>query len=192
MIAVDIGEFEKMEGCVTCLSVLVDGKGELRMANLTRGPGPGVLDGVHHYVNKGAPHDSQQPPTSYRRRLAGGLVVAGCGGGGNQATAASAPDDHRRGLAHGRRRRTTASLGKILVDSKGRTVYLFQKDTGSMSTCSGACATNWPPVTTTGKPRAGTGVTASMLGTTTRSDGTKQVTYNGHPLYLYIGRPERG
>ena len=76
-------------------------------------------------------------------------------------------------------------LGAILVDSKDRTVYLFEKDTGPKSTCSGACATEWPPVTTSGKPSAGKGVTASMLGTTKRSDGTTQVTYNGHPLYLF-------
>jgi predicted lipoprotein with Yx(FWY)xxD motif len=118
------------------------------------------------------------------------LVVAGCGSGG-QATAASKPKTTTGGSA------TigvsdNSSLGKILVDSQGRTVYLFQKDTGSMSTCSGACATNWPPVTTTGKPSAGTGVTASMLGATTRSDGSKQVTYNGHPLYLYSGDQSAG
>jgi predicted lipoprotein with Yx(FWY)xxD motif len=119
------------------------------------------------------------------------LVVAGCGGGGGQATAASKPKTTSGGSA------TigvsdNSSLGKILVDSKGRTVYLFQKDTGPMSTCSGACATDWPPVTSTAKPTAGTGVTASMLGTTTRSDGSKQVTYNGHPLYLYVGDQSAG
>jgi predicted lipoprotein with Yx(FWY)xxD motif len=85
-----------------------------------------------------------------------------------------------------------SNLGKVLVDSQGRTVYLFKKDTGSMSTCSGACATDWPPVTSTGKPSAGTGVTASMLGTTARSDGSKQVTYGGHPLYLYVGDQNAG
>ena len=61
-----------------------------------------------------------------------------------------------------------------------------------MSTCSGACATQWPPVISKGKPSAGTGVTASMLSTTTRSDGSKQVTYNGHPLYTYIGDQSAG
>jgi predicted lipoprotein with Yx(FWY)xxD motif len=78
-----------------------------------------------------------------------------------------------------------SGLGKILVDSTGRSVYLFEKDTGPRSTCSGACAAEWPPVTTTGKPTAGDGLTASMLGTTKRSDGTMQVTYNGHPLYRF-------
>ena len=78
-------------------------------------------------------------------------------------------------------------LGKILVDSQGRTVYLFKQDTGTKSTCFGACATNWPPVRVTGKPTAGSGATASMLGTTKRSDGQPQVTYDGHPLYRFAG-----
>jgi predicted lipoprotein with Yx(FWY)xxD motif len=112
------------------------------------------------------------------------VVVAGCGGGSDQATAASASSSTAGGSS------TigvsdVGSLGKVLVDSQGRTVYLFEKDTGPKSTCFGACATEWPPVTTNGKPSAGTGVTASMLGTTKRSDGKTQVTYNGHPLYLF-------
>jgi predicted lipoprotein with Yx(FWY)xxD motif len=111
-------------------------------------------------------------------------VIAGCGGGDNQATAASSNSSSAGGSS------TIGvsdigGLGKVLVDSNGRTVYLFEKDTGPKSTCFGACATEWPPVTTNGKPTAGDGVTASMLGTTKRSDGTTQVTYNGHPLYLF-------
>jgi predicted lipoprotein with Yx(FWY)xxD motif len=78
-------------------------------------------------------------------------------------------------------------LGKILVDSNGRTVYLFEKDTGSKSTCSGACAVQWPPVTTKGKPTVGSGLTSLKVGTTARADGTEQVTYDGHPLYLFKG-----
>ena len=78
------------------------------------------------------------------------------------------------------------SLGTILVDSKGRTIYLFEKDKTKRSTCSGACATNWPPVTTSGAPKAAGGVAARKLGTTKRSDGSTQVTYNGHPLYLFV------
>jgi predicted lipoprotein with Yx(FWY)xxD motif len=116
-------------------------------------------------------------------------VVAGCGGGNNTATASSSQSGSG---SHTIAVSDNSSLGKVLLDSKGRTVYLFQKDTGSMSTCSGACATDWPPVTTTGKPTAGSGLTASMVGTTTRSDGTKQVTYNGHPLYNYVGDQKAG
>ncbi|HEY6596984.1 MAG TPA: hypothetical protein VI011_23205 [Asanoa sp.] len=117
------------------------------------------------------------------------LVVAGCGGGDNQATAASTQSG---GGSKTINVTDNGDLGKILTDSKGRTIYLFEKDTSSNSTCSGACATDWPPVTTTGKPTAGSGVTASMVGTTTRSDGTKQATYNGHPLYLYVGDQKAG
>jgi len=86
----------------------------------------------------------------------------------------------------------TSKLGKILVDSKGLTLYLFVADTSSSSTCSGACAGAWPPLTTTGKPVAGAGVKAALLGTTKRSDGTLEVTYAGHPLYYYAGDTASG
>jgi predicted lipoprotein with Yx(FWY)xxD motif len=77
------------------------------------------------------------------------------------------------------------SLGKILVDGKGMTLYLFEKDKGSKPTCTGECATAWPPLLTTEKPTAGTGVNGAWLGVADRSDGTKQVTYHGWPLYHY-------
>jgi predicted lipoprotein with Yx(FWY)xxD motif len=78
------------------------------------------------------------------------------------------------------------SLGTVLVDAKGRTAYLFEKDKKGKSSCSGQCAVNWPPVLTSGKPKASGGAAASKLGTTKRSDGTTQVTYAGHPLYLFV------
>jgi predicted lipoprotein with Yx(FWY)xxD motif len=77
-------------------------------------------------------------------------------------------------------------LGKIIVNGKSVTMYLFEKDKHGKSACSGACATAWPPLLTKGKPKAGAGVKASLLGTTKRSDGTTQVTYNKHPLYGFI------
>ena len=77
-------------------------------------------------------------------------------------------------------------LGKILVDGRSRTLYLFEKDKHGKSACSGMCATNWPPLLTKGKPKAVSGVKSSLLGTTKRSDGTTQVTYNKHPLYTFI------
>ena len=79
----------------------------------------------------------------------------------------------------------TAALGSFLVDSKGMTLYLYTKDTPNTSTCYGSCASYWPALLTAGAPIAGTGVAASMLGTTTRTDGTSQVTYKGWPLYYY-------
>lgn len=78
-------------------------------------------------------------------------------------------------------------LGTILVDAKGQTLYLFEKDRHGRSACSGACARNWPPSVTRGKPKAGHGVRARLLGTTRRSDGTTEVTYGGHPLYTFVG-----
>jgi predicted lipoprotein with Yx(FWY)xxD motif len=83
-------------------------------------------------------------------------------------------------------------LGKILVDSRGRTLYLFKKDTRAKSRCSGSCAVNWPPLLATGRPRAGSGINASKLATTRRSDGKTQLVYNGHPLYRFIGDEKPG
>jgi predicted lipoprotein with Yx(FWY)xxD motif len=77
------------------------------------------------------------------------------------------------------------SLGRILVDSRGRTLYLFAGDKSRRSMCSGSCASFWPPLLTTGKPRAGAGVKAKLLGTTKRTGGALQVTYRGHPLYTF-------
>ena len=86
----------------------------------------------------------------------------------------------------------STSLGKILVDAQGRSLYLFKKDAGSKSACNGACAASWPPLIAHGKPTAGGGAQASMLGTVGRDDGTMQVTYNGHPLYLFAGDQQPG
>lgn len=87
---------------------------------------------------------------------------------------------------------TTASseLGTILVDDEGRTLYMFDNDTGGESTCYDDCASTWPPVT--GTAAAGDGVDASLIGTTMRTDGTVQVTYNGLPLYLFAGDSAAG
>jgi predicted lipoprotein with Yx(FWY)xxD motif len=94
-------------------------------------------------------------------------------------------------LAAGTARGTTVAvassrLGRILVDGKGVTLYDFVKDKGGTSSCYGACAALWPPLTTTAKPHAGKGVRTSLLGTTKRRDGKLEVTYNGHPLYYFV------
>jgi predicted lipoprotein with Yx(FWY)xxD motif len=83
-------------------------------------------------------------------------------------------------------------IGRILVDSKGRTLYDFPPDHQGVSVCYGACAALWPPLTTKGKPQAGPGVVASLLGTTKRSDGKLEVTYGGHPLYYYVADTKPG
>ena len=78
-----------------------------------------------------------------------------------------------------------SGLGRILVDGRGHTLYLFLKDKRGVSACSGQCAEFWPPLITSAKPRPTAGITAALLGTT-RKDGRLQVTYNHHPLYTFV------
>jgi predicted lipoprotein with Yx(FWY)xxD motif len=121
------------------------------------------------------------------------LAVVGCGGGGGNANAAPA---HPKTTPHPTTavrhapsvRVATTRLGKVLVDSRGRTLYLFTKDSGTKSACSGPCATAWPPLRASGKANAGSGAKASLVGTTAHS----QVTYNGHPLYGFIKDTKSG
>jgi predicted lipoprotein with Yx(FWY)xxD motif len=80
----------------------------------------------------------------------------------------------------------TSKLGRILVDSRGRTLYLFEKDRRGHSACAGTCAGYWPPLLTKSKPTAGGAAKQALLGTTRRADGTRQVTYAGHPLYRFV------
>jgi predicted lipoprotein with Yx(FWY)xxD motif len=111
------------------------------------------------------------------------LAVAACGGSGSTASSsASAPAAATATVSVA----MNAKLGPILVDGNGRTLYLFEADKSPSSTCYGACATYWPPLLTGGAPTAGTGVKASLLGTTRRTDGTTEVTYGGHPLYYVV------
>src|SRR4051794_12941334 len=85
----------------------------------------------------------------------------------------------------------TTKLGRVLVDAHGRTLYLFEKDKHGKSACDGACARAWPPLMTIGRPKAAGGAEAKLLGTTHRTSGT-QVTYAGHPLYLFAGDAKAG
>ncbi|HVY46508.1 MAG TPA: hypothetical protein VHB21_11545 [Minicystis sp.] len=89
---------------------------------------------------------------------------------------------------------TTArtGLGQIIVDGRGRSLYLFEKDAHGRSNCSGLCASYWPPLLTSGTSKAGRGVKATLLGSVRRADGTRQVTYAGHPLYFFSGDAKRG
>ena len=86
----------------------------------------------------------------------------------------------------------TGSLGTFLVDGKGRALYLWEADHGATSACSGACAQAWPPLTITGTPKASGAVRGSLLATTKRADGSREVTYAGHPLYLFAGDSRAG
>jgi len=126
------------------------------------------------------------------------VVAAGCGssssdsggsgssgGGYGSASKPAASGSASVGMAN-------SSVGKILVDANGKTLYLFEKDKSPKSTCDGACASAWPPLTTKGMPKATDGVPAAKLGTSTRADGTTEVTYAGHPLYTYAGDSKAG
>jgi predicted lipoprotein with Yx(FWY)xxD motif len=120
------------------------------------------------------------------------MVAAGCGGK-TSSSSSSAPASSSATANGGATVAVKGStLGAILVDGKGRTLYLFEKDQGTTSSCYGACAGGWPPYTTNGARRAGAGVSASLLGTTTRTDGKTEVTYHGHPLYYFAGDRKPG
>jgi predicted lipoprotein with Yx(FWY)xxD motif len=113
------------------------------------------------------------------------VVVALVGAGTAYAVAASGSATARKSATVKLR---STHLGRVLVDARGRTLYEFLKDKpGGRSRCSGDCAANWPPLTTSGRPRAGDGVSGRMLGTIRRRGGARQVTYAGHPLYRFIG-----
>src|SRR4029453_7523705 len=119
------------------------------------------------------------------------LVLAACGTGGSSAYgaggygAAPAPPSAVGTSATVDLR--DSSLGKIVVDAQGRTLYLFEADKGGKSACDGPCATTWPPYLSNGAPQAGTGASGGLIGTAVRGDGTNQVTYGGHPLYYFVG-----
>jgi predicted lipoprotein with Yx(FWY)xxD motif len=119
------------------------------------------------------------------------LALAACGSGGSstasQSTSGSTSTESAGAGSSGPATVAVADskLGKILVDAKGMTLYLFEKDSNGKSACNAGCAGLWPALTVKGKPAAGQGVDASLLGTTTRDDGSTQVTYAGHPLYRY-------
>jgi predicted lipoprotein with Yx(FWY)xxD motif len=129
-------------------------------------------------------------------------AIAGCGSGGSS----SQPSGYPAGGYGGGAAKTTAAagtgaaivgsakgpLGTYLVDAKGRTVYLFEKDQGAASACSGACAAAWPPLLTKGAPAISGAAKAGDLGTTKRADGTTQITYKGHPLYTYAADARPG
>jgi predicted lipoprotein with Yx(FWY)xxD motif len=114
------------------------------------------------------------------------LALAACSKGTTTAPPASG------GSSTATVQMASTSLGSTLTNADGRTLYLFEQDTGTDSTCTGSCAATWPALTVSGQPTAGTGLDASRLGTTMRSDGKTQVTYNGHPVYIYSGDSAAG
>jgi predicted lipoprotein with Yx(FWY)xxD motif len=133
--------------------------------------------------------------------VAGALALAGCGGSSTSSSSGAAAAPGYGGGTAGASTGSTAasvvstktsSLGTFLVDGQGRTLYLWDADHGPRSTCTAACAQAWPPLTTTGAPKASGAVKSSLLGTATRADGSREVTYAGHPLYTYAGDTRPG
>lgn len=124
--------------------------------------------------------------------------AAACGGSDSSgsspasSSSASAPAPKGGGSSAVAVDEKTGSLGTYLSDSAGRTLYLFAADTGPASTCDGACAAQWPPLTVKNAPAAGTGINSSDLTTLTRPDGSRQVAYHGHPLYYFKGDSAAG
>jgi predicted lipoprotein with Yx(FWY)xxD motif len=114
------------------------------------------------------------------------IIAAGCGGSPTGGGYGSGPPAHVTTVATRHTR-----LGTVLVDGQGRTLYLFEKDKGPSSRCSGACASIWPPLTTA-KAVAGPGLSAAKLGSIKRPDGKSEATYAGHPLYTYAGDTKPG
>ena len=133
--------------------------------------------------------------------VAGALALAACGGSSTSSSSGAAAAPGYGGGTAGASNGSTAasvvstktsSLGTFLVDGQGRTLYLWDADHGPRSTCTAACAQAWPPLTTTGAPKASGAVKSSLLGTATRADGSREVTYAGHPLYRFSGDSRPG
>jgi predicted lipoprotein with Yx(FWY)xxD motif len=124
------------------------------------------------------------------------IAIAGCGGGSSHSGNSTTPQMGANSQASPTTSTTVAvratKLGRILVDSNGRSLYLFEQDKSPASTCYGACASLWPPLTVSGTPKAGAGIVASKLSTSKRKDGKAEVTYAGHPLYYYAGDQKPG
>lgn len=131
------------------------------------------------------------------------VAASGCsnGGGGSsnattktpsKTTPTSTPTSTPTGAHVMVKTASAGKLGTILVGGHGRTLYLFEADKSTTSTCNGACAAAWPPLLTSGAPSTGGSAQSKLLGTSKRSDGKTQVTYNKHPLYEYAGDSKAG
>ncbi len=121
------------------------------------------------------------------------IVLAACGGGGDdQGSGATATTAVAQQANQGTVAVDSTNLGEVQVDAKGRTLYVFTKDKGDQSVCSGKCAAAWPALTVTGAATPGAGVQASLLSTAKQANGTTQVTYGGKPLYYFAGDKAAG
>ena len=118
----------------------------------------------------------------------GSAAAFAAGEGGGAQTAAETHTSTAKAIVALKK----TALGEVLVDGRGRTLYLFLKDKNRQSLCTGSCAQFWPPLVSTGKPTASRGVRVALLGLITRVDGRRQVTYAGHPLYTFVPEYEAG
>src|SRR3954470_13892613 len=135
--------------------------------------------------------DEQAMPNRTSLQLLGALplavlALAGCGGNASHALPTT---NNGRPASVGV---ASTGLGDVLVDRQGRTLYLFARDSATMSACTGACAVNWPPLRVCGTPLVGSGAKLSDVGTTARRDGKRQLAYNGHPLYTFVSDNKPG
>ncbi len=119
------------------------------------------------------------------------VAAAACGSSSGAKTAPAASAGNATGSSVTVATKS-GSPGTYLTDGSGRSLYEFASDTATKSTCTGACVSAWPPLTSSSAAAAGSGVTAADIGTLTRSDGSEQVTYNGHPLYYFSGDTSAG
>src|SRR5688572_2989567 len=122
------------------------------------------------------------------------LVLAACGGGDEPTGSAAPPATTAAPAATGGTTVAVATVpaGDVLVDGEGRTLYIFTKDQGDQTACSGECLTNWPPLKSDAAPTAGSGVDASKLAVAKQADGTSQVTYDGMLLYYFAADTKAG
>ena len=114
------------------------------------------------------------------------VALAGCGGSASHALPKTSDGRPATVGVAG------TGLGDVLVDRQGRTLYLFARDSGTLSACTGACAVSWPPLRVRGAPLVGSGATPSDVGRTARADGSSQLTYHGHPLYTFVNDKKPG
>jgi predicted lipoprotein with Yx(FWY)xxD motif len=120
------------------------------------------------------------------------LAAAACGSSsGSKTTPAAATGSAASGSSVTLDMKSGAA-GAYLTDGSGKSLYEFASDTAMKSTCTGACVSAWPPLTSSSAAMSGTGVNAGDIGTLTRSDGSRQVTYKGHPLYYFSGDTAAG
>src|SRR5512142_1860445 len=147
-----------------------------------------------------SPHRGSRPGVRWMvpATLVAAVAVTACGSSGTSSTSTSSAPATSASSATvaptvpATVNTTTGPLGTYLTSVNGRTLYLFGQDTGTTSTCVGTCAATWPPLLTKGDPKAAGQAQLAKLGTTARSGGTTQVTYAGHPVYLFSGDTARG